>query len=828
MENICFRCSMLEENVKDNEFLFFDKYFVEDHRYGENQNGVEQNNTDNTFLNNNCNNNLLLKYINKAEEKFKEHDTGSGIYKRIYTNLFLCKICKGMHNIDLILFYNKNSSFHNNVILDTSVITKEEEHKINNLLFRMENIFKTLMNNIDIIFFFLYLHESKKIKEITKFSLQTLEQIYEKINQNFIIKIELKSDFIKKKIQKCIIFTLIYIYLTFYKKIFHTLELTNRLLNFIINLYNQSVFVFKAFIQNNDVICTNEISDTSCKNKKKNDHQFGKKRKKNRTFFTLNKEKDEMYNNLINTEDISHHNKNQQVDKIVEQNIDNEDLLKKEKNNQQVDKNVAQNIDNEDLLKKEKNNNNNNYYTTENNTNDMEIYISYNNLCICGYYNKYNKEMSQTRWLINDSSVSCLSVEECIYNIFKNIFLFSDGTFISSGREDKDVRMMNIGRPFVFVLKETKFSLLNFYLFFKKIKTIEKINNTKIDSNVLQIQTIKDGINFLQNYNNIYATNVENTNKELSDNKKHLNGNNVTICNNIKNEKTTTGILSESINNCYMLIKKLTTCILYDVNTNQIVIEQPTYQIIEQKKIGNIQICNTCNEELEILLSDDVLISNSSGHNNTSHHDNITRSNNNGGHKNIRNDELDLSIKLSQQNKCSNLENINILNTYSFKKINTLVDVKLNNVAFSTNYELIKKIIKYGEDRKKKYKCLIYHSTPMSRAKIEKINQDVFNYEKKKNPNDSYVIKIMQKTPIRVVHRRGLINRERKIYYFNLVFIHKHFSLLYLLTQAGTYIKEFVNGDRGRTFPNLKYFFDENCFVNILNLDVSGFTYDND
>uniref|UniRef100_A0A8C9GSI5 tRNA pseudouridine(55) synthase n=1 Tax=Piliocolobus tephrosceles TaxID=591936 RepID=A0A8C9GSI5_9PRIM len=435
--------------------------------------------------------------------------------------------------------------------------------------------------------------------------------------------------------------------------------------------------------------------------------------------------------------------------------------------------------------------------------------------------------MSQTRWLLNGSSVTCLSVEECIYNIFKNIFLFSNGTFISSGREDKDVRMMNIGRPFVFVLKETKFSLLNFYLFFKKIKTIEKINNIEIDSNVLQIQTIQEIINFIQNYNNIHATYVYDNDKELSDNEKDLIGNIKTVCDNIKNEKTTTGVLSPTINNCYTLINKENTCILYDVNTNKIVIEQPKYKIIEQKKIGNIQICNNCNEELEILLSQEIFISNTAGHNDNACHNNTTHSNHNIEHNNIRNDSLNLSVNVSQQNENYNLKKYYVSNTNSFNNINTLVDVKLSNVAFSTNYELIKKIIKYGEDRKKKYKCLIYHSTPMSRVKIKKINENVFNYEKK-NKNDSYVINIMQKTPIRVLHRRGLINRERKIYEFNLVFIHKHFSLLYLLTQAGTYIKEFVNGDRGRTFPNLKYFFGENCFVNILNLDVSSFIYDND
>jgi len=33
--------------------------------------------------------------------------------------------------------------------------------------------------------------------------------------------------------------------------------------------------------------------------------------------------------------------------------------------------------------------------------------------------------------------------------------------------------------------------------------------------------------------------------------------------------------------------------------------------------------------------------------------------------------------------------------------------------------------------------------------------------------------------------------------------INKHYMLLRLTTSAGTYVKEFVHGDLGRTFPNV-------------------------
>ena len=49
---------------------------------------------------------------------------------------------------------------------------------------------------------------------------------------------------------------------------------------------------------------------------------------------------------------------------------------------------------------------------------------------------------------------------------------------------------------------------------------------------------------------------------------------------------------------------------------------------------------------------------------------------------------------------------------------------------------------------------------------------------------------------------------------------------LTLCTQAGTYVKEFVHGDFGRTSPNLCSIL--NCDVDIIALDVEvhGFVYD--
>ncbi|CAH3171507.1 unnamed protein product [Porites evermanni] len=84
---------------------------------------------------------------------------------------------------------------------------------------------------------------------------------------------------------------------------------------------------------------------------------------------------------------------------------------------------------------------------------------------------------------------------------------------------------------------------------------------------------------------------------------------------------------------------------------------------------------------------------------------------------------------------------------------------------------------------------------------------------------------ISQKTPLRVLHRRPLAVRERCIYsMIPAEQIDSHHFNLFLKTQAGTYIKEFVHGDFGRTKPNLGQLL--NTETDILQLDVESVDVD--
>eukprot|EP00921_Rhytidocystis_pertsovi_P007796 GHVQ01012945.1.p1 GENE.GHVQ01012945.1~~GHVQ01012945.1.p1 ORF type:complete len:352 (+),score=48.91 GHVQ01012945.1:822-1877(+) len=85
---------------------------------------------------------------------------------------------------------------------------------------------------------------------------------------------------------------------------------------------------------------------------------------------------------------------------------------------------------------------------------------------------------------------------------------------------------------------------------------------------------------------------------------------------------------------------------------------------------------------------------------------------------------------------------------------------------------------------------------------------------------------VEQKTPLRVLHRRTADIRLREIHNVTLRWQHPQYFVASICTQAGTYIKELIHGDLGRTNPCFKSLLAE-CLnlgdaveVDILLLDV--------
>jgi len=140
------------------------------------------------------------------------------------------------------------------------------------------------------------------------------------------------------------------------------------------------------------------------------------------------------------------------------------------------------------------------------------------------------------------------------------------------------------------------------------------------------------------------------------------------------------------------------------------------------------------------------------------------------------------------------------------------------------------KVLKEGEDNKQKvYEalCVVTLSEKDSREELMSKILDL---------SQTPSTELAQKTPIRVLHRRANAERTRNIYWMKFIEevspkcqdekeTSRILFKLELCTQAGTYVKEFVHGDFGRTHPSLSTILGcEN--VDILALDVKSIVMD--
>lgn len=112
------------------------------------------------------------------------------------------------------------------------------------------------------------------------------------------------------------------------------------------------------------------------------------------------------------------------------------------------------------------------------------------------------------------------------------------------------------------------------------------------------------------------------------------------------------------------------------------------------------------------------------------------------------------------------------------------------------------------EEKVKYYGCLCWSSTDIS-------SEAYLNEKLAKCP-----IVLEQRTPIRVLHRRSNIIRKRHILSLKATKIDDHHFRLNISTDAGTYVKEFVHGDLGRTVPSISSLLG--CKTDILELDCEG------
>jgi tRNA pseudouridine synthase 10 len=99
--------------------------------------------------------------------------------------------------------------------------------------------------------------------------------------------------------------------------------------------------------------------------------------------------------------------------------------------------------------------------------------------------------------------------------------------------------------------------------------------------------------------------------------------------------------------------------------------------------------------------------------------------------------------------------------------------------------------LKRGEGAVKEYRLLAEFENDPSDADLKLVEEKLSG------------ALIKQQTPLRVVHRRADIVRERYIYKLEVKKVTLKKAILYIKCQGGLYVKELVSGDEGRTVPNV-------------------------
>lgn len=110
-----------------------------------------------------------------------------------------------------------------------------------------------------------------------------------------------------------------------------------------------------------------------------------------------------------------------------------------------------------------------------------------------------------------------------------------------------------------------------------------------------------------------------------------------------------------------------------------------------------------------------------------------------------------------------------------------------------------------AECHRKTYGCVCWSEMPLTAAMLAGLEA-------------AAPFEVQQKTPVRVLHRRAPVVRPRMVHWLKTEPLSSQLFRLQVSAQAGTYIKEFVHGDFGRTRPSVRSLLGHRA--EILQLDV--------
>ncbi len=124
---------------------------------------------------------------------------------------------------------------------------------------------------------------------------------------------------------------------------------------------------------------------------------------------------------------------------------------------------------------------------------------------------------------------------------------------------------------------------------------------------------------------------------------------------------------------------------------------------------------------------------------------------------------------------------------------------------YPTSREVVRKL-KKGENSQKDYRALIQFEKEVTDVNMKLLEEKLTG------------VTIKQQTPLRVVHRRADLVRERYIYKLKVKKISPKEALMEIRCQGGLYVKELVSGDETRTVPSVAQLLDNSA--KIIKLDV--------
>jgi tRNA pseudouridine synthase 10 len=115
--------------------------------------------------------------------------------------------------------------------------------------------------------------------------------------------------------------------------------------------------------------------------------------------------------------------------------------------------------------------------------------------------------------------------------------------------------------------------------------------------------------------------------------------------------------------------------------------------------------------------------------------------------------------------------------------------VEVSGLRFSSK-DVVRRL-KKAESAQKKYRVLIEFEDEVSEEDLRLLEAQLSN------------VLIKQRTPLRVLHRRADLIREKYIYEVKAKKVSLKRAEMKILCQGGLYVKELVSGDGGRTVPNV-------------------------